>query len=156
MGRLSTETAQELRNTINEACADQVKGIPGATVVVVGKDGQELFAHSAGKNGAGSSEPLTLDNIFWIASCTKMLVGVACMQLVEQKKLSLDDANQVEDLAHELRTVRVLQRDGSLTEKKHGITLRMLLTHTGKNNTDHQRNKPTKDHRSRFWIQFLQ
>lgn len=137
MSRLSTETAQELQKTIDEACADQVKGIPGATVVVVGRDGQELFAHSAGKNGAGSSEPMTMDNIFWIASCTKMLVGVACMQLVEQNKLSLDDANQVENIAHELKNVRVLQKDGSLTEKKHGITLRMLLTHTGKYDTDY-------------------
>ncbi|GAB7356931.1 hypothetical protein MBLNU459_g7777t2 [Dothideomycetes sp. NU459] len=73
---------------------------------------------------------MTLDNIFWIASCTKMLVGVACMQLVEQGKLALDDAAQVEKLAPELKTVRVLERNGTLIDKKNGITLRMLLTHT--------------------------
>ena len=74
---------------------------------------------------------MTLDNIFWIASCTKMITGVACMQLVEQGKLSLDDAAQTESLCPELKDLKVLQADGKLVAKKRGITLRMLLTHTG-------------------------
>jgi len=98
--------------------------------VVIGKDGTELFAQAAGKRGYGSSDPMTLDSIFWIASCTKMITGVACMQLVEQGKLSLDDPAQVESLCPELKDVKVLQSDGSLVAKKTGISLRMLLTHT--------------------------
>jgi CubicO group peptidase (beta-lactamase class C family) len=53
------------------------------------------------------------------------------MQLVEQGKLALDDANQVGGLCPELREVKVIQEDGSLVEKYRPITLRMLLTHTG-------------------------
>jgi CubicO group peptidase (beta-lactamase class C family) len=56
------------------------------------------------------------------------------MQLVEQGKLALDSLNEIEHYCPELRDVKVIQDDGSLTEKKRGITLRMLLTHTGEFN----------------------
>ncbi|KAJ5958396.1 Beta-lactamase-like protein [Penicillium vulpinum] len=127
---LNTEVQSRLRDIVDKACEDQKSGIPGTTVVVVGKDGKELFAHSAGKRGTGCEEPMTLDSIFWIASCTKMLVGVACMQLVEQGVLNLDDVEQTEALCPELKSLKVLKPDGSLEDKKNGITLRMLLTHT--------------------------
>ncbi|KGO68899.1 Beta-lactamase-like protein [Penicillium italicum] len=127
---LNPQVHSHLCNIIDKACEDQKSGIPGTTVVVVGKDGKELLAHSAGKRGTGSEDPMTLDNIFWIASCTKMLVGIACMQLVEQGILKLDDAEQTEGFCPELKTLKVLRPDGSLVEKKNGITLRMLLTHT--------------------------
>ena len=131
MTQLTPDMTGSLEARLAEACADQEKGIPGAVVVVVGKDGREYFAHASGKRGYGSPDPMTLDNIFWIASCTKLITGIACMQLVEQGLLSLDDCTQVETICPELKQVRVLQEDGSLVEKKQGITLRMLLTHTG-------------------------
>jgi CubicO group peptidase (beta-lactamase class C family) len=59
-----------------------------------------------------------------------MIGGIACMQLVEQGALKLDDVESVEKLAPELKRVKVL-KDGVLVEKKKGITLRMLLSHTG-------------------------
>jgi len=65
---------------------------------------------------------MTLDNIFWIASCTKMLVGVACMQLVEQGKLGLDDGAQAERLCPELRNLMILRPDGGSEDKKRAIT----------------------------------
>lgn len=74
---------------------------------------------------------MTLDNVFWIASCTKMIAGIACMQLVEQGKLHLDDGDEIEKLLPEFKDLKVLQKDGTLVEKKRKITLRMLLTHTG-------------------------
>lgn len=130
MIQLSQKTIEDLRHKADAACADQAAGIPGAVVVVVGRDGKELFSHAAGKRGYGSDEPMTLDSIFWMASCTKMIIGIACMQLVEKGLLNLDDSGQVEKLCPELRDVKVLQDDGTLVEKKRGITLRMLLSHT--------------------------
>lgn len=124
------QTISNLQATVDAACADKNKDIPGVTVVVVGKDGKELFAHAAGKQGVTSDEPMTLDNIYWIASCTKMLVGVACMQLVEKGVLKLDDGDQLESLLPELKDIKVLRQDGTLEDKKTQITLRMLLTHT--------------------------
>ncbi|KAK0911392.1 hypothetical protein LTR57_015418 [Friedmanniomyces endolithicus] len=126
----SSQATSDLTTVFENACKDGEKGLPGVVGVVIGKDGTELFAQAAGKRGYGSSDPMTLDSIFWIASCTKMITGVACMQLVEQGKLSLDDPAQVESLCPELKDVKVLQSDGSLVAKKTGISLRMLLTHT--------------------------
>ena len=131
MVKLSTEILDSLRQSVDTACADQKSDIPGATVVIVGRDGKELFAHCAGKRGVNSHEPMTQENIYWIASCTKLIVGIACLQLVEQGKLVLDDSSQLEKLCPELKNVKVLQNDGNLVGKKRGITLRMLLTHTG-------------------------
>lgn len=127
---LDEQTLAGLRSTVDEACAEPTTGIPGTTVVVVGKDGNELFAHSAGKQGLRSNSPMTLDNIFWIASFTKVLTGVACMQLVEQGILKLDDGAQIESLCPELKDIKVLRPDGTLEDKQTAITLRMLLTHT--------------------------
>ena len=125
------ESVNSLNAALDDACADTEKSLPGVVGVVVGRDGKELFAHAAGKRGYGSSEAMSLETVFWIASCTKMITGIACMQLVEQGRLSLDDADQVEQLCPELKELKVLQPDGSLSEKKRGITLRMLLSHTG-------------------------
>lgn len=58
------------------------------------------------------------------------------MQLVEQGKIALDDADAVEKISPELRDVKILKGfDGDdksiLVEKKNRITLRHLLSHTG-------------------------
>lgn len=124
------QTLKTLRSIVDSACYDYREGVPGATVVVVGKDGRELFAHSAGRRGVGSSDDMAPDSVFWIASCTKMITGVACMQLVEKGLLELDDGEQIESLCPELKTLKVLRADGTLEDKKKQITLRMLLSHT--------------------------
>ncbi|OJI79315.1 hypothetical protein ASPTUDRAFT_59417 [Aspergillus tubingensis CBS 134.48] len=67
-------------------------------------------------------------DVFWIASCTKHITAICCMQLVKRGHISLNDAEGVNRLCPELKYVRIL-RGGELLEKS-GITLRMLLTHT--------------------------
>ncbi|KAB8262171.1 beta-lactamase/transpeptidase-like protein [Aspergillus pseudonomiae] len=56
------------------------------------------------------------------------------MQLVEQGKLALGDAFQLDRLAPELKELKVLTRDSSesytLVPQERRITLRMLMTHT--------------------------
>ena len=99
-----------------------------------------FFPGASGKRGVDSKEPLTLGNVFWIASCTKMICGIAAMQLVEQNKLTLDDANQVGWFCPELKTVCILKGFDEkgrpeLVKKKNCITLRMLLNHTGESYT---------------------
>lgn len=128
---LPNDVLTSLRATVDKACANTSSDIPGTSVIVVDNHGQELFAHAAGKRGVNSSEDMTLENVFWIASCTKMIGGIAVMQLVEQGKLHLDDGDELEGLIPELKAIKVLQKDGSLVDKKRKITLRMLLTHTG-------------------------
>ncbi|KAK0391845.1 hypothetical protein NLU13_1344 [Sarocladium strictum] len=127
---LNEQTLSSLRAIVDKSCENPQQDIPGASVVVVGRDGEELFAHAAGRRGLASPEDMSLDSVFWIASCTKMLVGLACMQLVEQGVLSLDDGAKIEELCPELKNLEVLLPDGSMEKKKKAITLRMLLTHT--------------------------
>lgn len=127
---LHEQTINTLRSTLDAACSNHQTGIPGAMVVVVDKNGDELFAHAAGRRGVASSEKMTTDSIFWIASCTKVVAGIACMQLVEKEVLRLDDGEQIETLCPELKKLKVLREDGSLEDKKKAITLRMLLSHT--------------------------
>ncbi|KAF3491175.1 beta-lactamase [Arthroderma uncinatum] len=132
MGKsISPDGIIAIRKAVDDACVDKVKGLPGVTVVVVNKQGEELLAHTAGNKGDAASEaPLALDAVYYMASFTKLITGIACMQLVERGELSLDDAEMLERLCPELKEVKVLQDDGTLVPKKKGITLRMLLSHT--------------------------
>jgi CubicO group peptidase (beta-lactamase class C family) len=132
---LSESAAANIRKNIDGVTADK-KGIPGCVAVVVGKDGKTIFSHASGNKGSETQDPMTLDTVFWIASCTKMIGGIAVMQLVEQGKLALDDADLVEKICPELKDVRILQDvdakgKPTFVEKKNRITLKMLLTHTG-------------------------
>ncbi|KAK1973479.1 beta-lactamase [Colletotrichum cereale] len=126
---LSPQVAKEIKSIIDHAVLNP-NHIPGTTVVVVDRSGTEQIAHSAGNRGISSSEPMTMETVYWMASCTKMIVGVACMQLVEKGILNLDDSDHLERLCPELVDIKVLNVEGKLVEKKRGITLRMLLTHT--------------------------
>ncbi|EXJ79961.1 beta-lactamase [Capronia epimyces CBS 606.96] len=128
MAKVAPEAVPQLQSQI-DALTSEPNGAPGVVFVAVNKNGEQVFSHASGKVGAGQDEAITIDHVFWIASCTKMITGVACMQLVEQGKLSLDDADQVEKLAPELKAVQVYE-NGKLVPKKKRITLRMLLSHT--------------------------
>jgi CubicO group peptidase (beta-lactamase class C family) len=138
MGKISAEAVSALKDRV-DATTNKPNGAAGLVYVAVDRDGDFIFEHASGKRGLGSEQPMTLDTVFWIASCTKMITGIAVMQMVEQGKLALDDVEQVERLAPELKAVKVLEEsaDGklSLVDKKQGITLRMLLTHTGMQNS---------------------
>lgn len=76
----------------------------------MGKDGIELSVCAAGKAGQQSNEPTTSDNVYWIASCTKLITGIACMQLAESVAIALDDPELVERICPELRDIQVLQK----------------------------------------------
>jgi len=132
---LSETTTASIRKTIDEATSDKSK-IPGFVAAIVGRDGKTIFSHASGTKACDSKEPMTLDTVFWIASCTKMIGGIAAMQLCEQGKLSLDDSDLVEKVAPELKDVRILKgldekSKPEYVDKTKRITLRMLLTHTG-------------------------
>lgn len=133
--QLSASAIDGIRKTMDETTSDHNQ-IPGCVAVIVDKSGKTLFQHASGKRGADTQAPMTLDSVFWIASCTKMIAGIAAMQLVEQGKLALDDAELVERYCPELKHVRIVKsigKDGraETVEKRNRITLRMLLSHTG-------------------------
>ena len=133
---LSAHATTAARAEMDTLTCDPSPKIPGLVYAAVDRTGEIIFSHASGKTGLGQEEPMTLDTIFYMASCTKLLTSIACMQLVEQGKLALDDSDQLESLAPELRDVEVLERgaDGGIkmVAKERRLTLRMLLNHTCK------------------------
>ena len=106
---------------------------PGFTAAVRFPGGKTVAA-AAGRAGAeANTPPLTPHTRMWIASCTKAIVSVAALRMVEQGLLDLD-APLGESLAA-LTTQKVL--DGFDEEErpivrfaKANVTLRQLLSHT--------------------------
>ncbi|KAM7210893.1 Beta-lactamase/transpeptidase-like protein [Rhypophila decipiens] len=73
--------------------AFQEKRVPGLTALALNRDGNIIYRNSFGtvKIDDPSSAPVTANTKMAIASMTKAVVSVAALQLVEQKKLNLDD-----------------------------------------------------------------
>jgi methyl acetate hydrolase len=106
--------------------------VPG--VVALAADKHDVVYQGAfGLRAFDQSAVMTLDTVFAIASMTKAVTAVAAMQLVEQGRLSLDQA--VGDQLPEIRAAQVLDgfdANGAprLRSPRQPITLRHLLTHT--------------------------
>ncbi|TWT78074.1 putative penicillin-binding protein PbpX [Posidoniimonas polymericola] len=64
-------------------------GFQGA--VLVGRRGEVIAAVGVGQTGEKKSQPIAVDTVFEIASCTKPFTAIAVMKLAEEGKLSLDD-----------------------------------------------------------------
>jgi len=113
----------QVDRTLREAV--DAKTVPG--IVAIG-------ANEKGVVYEGAFGPsMTADTIFWIASMTKAITATACMQLVEQGKLSLEQP--MGKLLPQLQSPKVLEgfdANGApkLRPARGEITLRHLLTHT--------------------------
>ena len=113
-----TSIAQENKA---EAAIEQImkeNPVMGLSVAVV-KDNKFIYTHSFGLKDAETNAPLTNDNIFRIASISKSFSATAVMQLVEAKKVNLD-----QDVS-ELVGFKV--RNPKFPETV--ITLRLMLSH---------------------------
>lgn len=119
---------------IDDAFQRAVDGhkIPGV-VAMAATDKGVIYDTAIGYRDIASGRRMTLDTVFWIASMTKAVTATACMQLVEQGKLKLDQP--MGDLLPYLAKVQVLDGFDSagqpkLRPPKRPITLQHLLTHT--------------------------
>jgi CubicO group peptidase (beta-lactamase class C family) len=92
--------------------------VMGLSVAVV-KDNKFIYTHSFGLKDVETNAPLTNENIFRIASISKSFSATAIMQLVEAKKVNLD-----QDVS-ELIGFKV--RNPKFPETV--ITLRLMLSH---------------------------
>jgi methyl acetate hydrolase len=57
--------------------------VPGV-VAVAADDSGVIYEGAFGRRAVGSTEPMTLDSVFRIASMTKAIAGTAAMQLGSQ------------------------------------------------------------------------
>ena len=97
------------------------KEIAGAVTIVASRDAI-LDTSVVGQSSIEDAKPMQADSIFWIASMTKPITGVAVMMLEEENKLSLDAP--VANYLPEFRELK--DADGQSVR----VTLKQLLTHS--------------------------
>jgi hypothetical protein len=125
---LSTKAVENVKSTIDGFVKD---GSPGLVFHAIDRSGKTLVEHASGTLGVDSSEPMnTQSTVFWIASCTKLVTAIAVLQLVEQGKIPLDDAEFIKKTAPELSEKKVYADGINGVEQENSITMRMLLSHT--------------------------
>ena len=124
---------------VDEILSEAVSGnlcpaasVPGVVAIAADSAGV-IYEGAAGERRQGSGEAMRTDQVLWIHSMTKPITGVACMQLVEQGKIGLDDDCGALVLA--LNKPDVLEGFDAagkprLRPANGVITLRNLLTHT--------------------------
>ena len=113
---ISAQATQNVQKIIDGVTSDPSTCVPGLVFISVNKTAKSLVKHPSGTRSAATKEPMTLDTIFWIASCTKLITSIAFMQIVEQGKLALNDAKLVEKIVPELKDVKVID-NGKLVAK---------------------------------------
>lgn len=98
------------------------KEIAGAVTLIATPE-KVVRVDAVGQADIASGRPMAADNLFWIASMTKPVTGVAIMMLVEEGKLSFDDpaAKYLPELG------RMKMKDGSAVKT---MTIRHLMTHS--------------------------
>lgn len=101
---VNAKAQKACQESLDSVTSDPSTGIAGLVFVAVDKNGNQICACPSGMKGIGSGgdKPMDMDTVFWIASCTKLLATIACMQAVEMGILKLDDAKQVHYLCPEL------------------------------------------------------
>lgn len=125
---LSTQGVESVKGILDSAVKD---GAPGVVFTAVDKSGNTLVEHAAGTVGVDSKEPMDKDKtVFWIASCTKIVTAIAVLQLVEQGKIPLDDAEFVKKVLPEIQGKKVYADGINGADQERGVTVSMLLSHT--------------------------
>ena len=81
-----------MRNFVEDFTVASMKRgrIPGFSIAVV-QDSGVIYSEGFGVRDMKKNLPATPDTLYGIGSCTKSLVAIAIMQLVEKGEISLDD-----------------------------------------------------------------
>ena len=95
--------------------------VAGAVTVVVSKD-DVLHLEASGLADVAAQRPMTPDTLFWIASMTKPVTGVAILMLQDEGKLTVADP-----VAKHLREFADLKTPSG---KPANLTITQILTHT--------------------------
>ena len=95
--------------------------IAGAVTVVVSKD-KILHLETTGLADVAAKRPMTADTLFWIASMTKPVTGVAILMLQDEGKLNVADP-----VAKHLPEFAALKTPSG---KPANLTITQILTHT--------------------------
>jgi CubicO group peptidase (beta-lactamase class C family) len=106
--------------------------LAGVIAIVADKTGKVHYKNLLGYADVEAKKPITEDNVFWIASMTKMFAGASIMMLMDAGKVNLDDP--VTKFIPELKKWLVVEeKDQShilLKPLVRPVTIRHLLSHT--------------------------
>lgn len=120
-------------DTLTElTCPGPKRTLSGVTFYAATKDGT-VYDRSFGTRSIADSNPMSSDDIMWLASSSKLITSIAALQLIEAGKLDLD-ADVAEVLPELLNGIGVLhgfdeQGKEILEPSKEQVTLRRLLSH---------------------------
>jgi CubicO group peptidase (beta-lactamase class C family) len=110
---------------------DQHK-LAGVIGIIADREGKVHFKNLLGYADVEAKKPIGEDNVFWIASMSKMFVGASIMMLSDEGKVSLDDP--VTKFIPQLSKWMVVEeKDQShvlLKPLVRPVTIRHLLSHT--------------------------
>ena len=100
--------------------------VPGASIAVTNR-GRVVFARGYGYSDVSAKEVVKPTSLFRIASISKPITAVAILQLIEQKKLTLDDK-----VFEVLNSEDDIKATGDKFDPRlRDITIRHLLEHRG-------------------------
>jgi CubicO group peptidase (beta-lactamase class C family) len=106
--------------------------LAGAVGIIADRNGKVHFRNLLGYADVEAKKPISEDNVFWIASMSKMFAGASVMMLVDEGKLSLDDpvSKHIPQLG---KWMVVEEHDAShilLKPPMRPVTIRHVLSHT--------------------------
>lgn len=106
--------------------------LAGVIGLIADKSGKVHYQNLLGYADVEAKKPIREDNVFWIASMTKMFVGASIMMLADEGKVSLDDP--VTKFIPQLEKWMVVEeKDQShvlLKPLVRPVTVRHVLSHT--------------------------
>ncbi|HET6247373.1 MAG TPA: serine hydrolase domain-containing protein [Tepidisphaeraceae bacterium] len=106
--------------------------LAGVIGIIADKTGKVHYKNLLGYADVETKKPISEDNVFWIASMSKMFVGASIMMLVDEGKVSLDDP--VTKFIPQLSKWMVVEEKDQghvlLKPLVRPVTIRHLLSHT--------------------------
>ncbi|MFO0807600.1 MAG: serine hydrolase domain-containing protein [Gemmataceae bacterium] len=114
-----------------QAYLDHYK-LAGVIDVIADRSGKVHYKNLLGYADVEAKKPISEDNVFWIASMTKMFAGASVMMLVDESKVSLDDpvAKFIPQLNKWMVVEEKAQSHVLLKPLVRPVTLRHVLSHT--------------------------
>jgi CubicO group peptidase (beta-lactamase class C family) len=106
--------------------------LAGIIGIIADKTGKVHYKNLLGYADVEAKKPISEENVFWIASMTKMFAGASIMMLVDEGKVSLDDSvtNFIPQLS---KWMVVAEKDDAhvlLKPLVRPVTIRHVLSHT--------------------------
>ena len=145
--RLVPRLPDPVSTAIREAISPFIKeGEISGAVTLVARDGEIASFESHGLSDLKTGRKMKMDDLFWIASMTKPIVGTALMMLAEEGKLKVDD--DLETHLPEFKDLWMIasksKQEMTLQRPARKITLLDVATHTaGIPNVTEPRNHST-------------